>query len=210
MFTTYNCSFVGTHVAIQPMPEKPDELLPVSQDDVGAPAPVNAPIAFPAPTNEPAQPLGPIQVEFKYPDGTTEVMDLVNGELVRSVARANRRITAPSASYPQTMTPQPLATSSLPAVSAVDPGTGLSAAISLPSQSSSQLSDTSAGRDIPDATDPADPTPGTSGSGPSRKRKSDGKNVKGKYQSKSTPLVRSTPPPARFDPRRLFSNSMMR
>ena len=134
--STIDCSiysFVGDQVRIQSMPDKPDKLKVQGDSDGSLVTPpdvqqqpqsdthsqqeaANAPVVGGSQGAVGGQQL--VEICFKYPDGRTEVISVINAESVHRVAKSEQVIPplGHSGSFPQTATPRGLDTSSLPDV----------------------------------------------------------------------------------------------
>ena len=143
------------------------------------------------------------QIAIRYADGREEVIHVLNPDNVRSVVKADQIIPALSASYPITMKPTPLQSSSVPQLLGAD----------LPSddvQADSDAADAGTNPShlqpppLPSASDPS-----TSGvpvsssgqqqdtSGGAKKKKKSKKAGETEYHSLSAPTINQEPPTMR-------------
>ena len=184
-------SIIGQQVPFKPLPTKPSDLMPSDQNvqEGGKQQTSQAQnpdqvVANPDPNVAAAQPppaaQGQGQIVIKYPDGREEIINVVNVQSVRQVAKAGQVIPTPtgslSASFPQTSQLHQLSTSSLPAP--LRPG------VDDTQESSAQST--------------AQPVPSTSHTVSTSKQSADDSEVKGKkkskkpavkYQSHSAPTI---------------------
>ena len=181
---------------MKPLPSKPADLMP-SADSLAPPQPQNPQPSGGAdsgapPLQPPAAPQAAGQITITYPDGRKEVIDVVDVQRVRQVAKAEQVIQHPaslSASFPQTSYLQQVSTSSLPAV--LMPGRGSADDAAKTSNTAKSQSVGGTPQQVGGGDQSASMSQVASGlksaddSAPTKKKK----KAKGNYQSHSAPTI---------------------
>ena len=216
---------------IPPMPAKPPSLLPSDdsmksgdsgQSDtksVGDQPGAGSQQVQPPPVFGAAQVQGTGQIVIRYPNGKEEIIDVLNIDSVRRVAKAGQVLRSPlSSSYPETAQPHPPSTSSLPAVlqhddtEAEETVTPVDFGTPDPTEEETvtpvDFSKVESTKKRKKSSDPKRKTSSKESSDDQKKKKG---KPQGKYQSESAPTtIGQYVPPKKADQKKLLSTPVVR